>query len=213
MEKGWFCRCLNWKWSVGLKWLEYESLLFEHWDVGLNFQEIPICLSGMMEKIVVLPSDVLTFRLSSLQYYLFILGFKQIMIDHASKRFKTKMVSWSDILWYPGWCSVCWWVVSWNLLEDADRKASFFFQGIGGCCRSDDEHWGADPFLVVLPLKTNISPENWWLEDIISLSKDPFSGNILIFRGIFRDSILWKQHDYKDSRKFPVSDGIDFPGS
>ena len=31
------------------------------------------------------------------------------------------------------------------------------------------------------PLKTNISPENWWFQDEISFSNGLFSGNVLIF--------------------------------
>ena len=33
------------------------------------------------------------------------------------------------------------------------------------------------------PLKTHISPENWWLEDEISLLTGPFSGDMHIFWG------------------------------
>ena len=34
------------------------------------------------------------------------------------------------------------------------------------------------------PLKTNMSPENWWLEDVISNWNGPFSGDMLIFGGV-----------------------------
>ena len=39
--------------------------------------------------------------------------------------------------------------------------------------------------------KTNMSPENWWLEDvIISYQNSPFLGNMLVFQGVLVDYFL-----------------------
>jgi len=40
-------------------------------------------------------------------------------------------------------------------------------------------------FIVNTPLKTNMSPENQWLEDVFPTEIDsPFSGDMLVFRGV-----------------------------
>ena len=41
------------------------------------------------------------------------------------------------------------------------------------------------------PLKTNTSPEKWWLEDVFPIEIVHFLGDMLIFRGATR-SITWK---------------------
>ena len=38
--------------------------------------------------------------------------------------------------------------------------------------------------LVCTPPKTNMSPENWWLEDAFPIEIVPFKGDMLVFRGV-----------------------------
>ena len=47
-------------------------------------------------------------------------------------------------------------------------------------------------FFDITPLKTNMSPENWWLEDDMSFWDGPFLGDILIFGGVTLENIKFE---------------------
>jgi len=39
--------------------------------------------------------------------------------------------------------------------------------------------------IVDTPRKTNMSPENQWLEDVFPIKNSPFLADMLVFRGVF----------------------------
>ena len=49
-------------------------------------------------------------------------------------------------------------------------------------------------FVIIPPGPTNISPENWWLEDAVSFENGPFfRGHVKIFRGVTGGSTFFKR--------------------
>ncbi len=47
----------------------------------------------------------------------------------------------------------------------------------------ESEWWKRKIYVLYTPPKTNMSPENWWLEDVISFWNGPFFGAMLVFWG------------------------------
>ena len=52
------------------------------------------------------------------------------------------------------------------------------------------------------PLKTNISPEKWWLEDVFPIEIVPFFGDMLIFRGVILE--IFGQDSSWDPWRSPI---------